>query len=122
MQNEVLQQVLSELREFKQETISRLDNIEADIVVMKEDIVVVKKDIVEMKEDIVVMKEDIVVVKKDIVEMKEDIAVMKEDIEIIKEDCEITRGATNELVKWAHYTGEVVRQGAEFPLEDLNAG
>ena len=88
--NEVLQIILSELKELKQgqqKTNERLDAMQDDIHTLKGDVEVLKGDVKGLKEDVEVLKEDV----------KE----LKEDVEIIKEDAEITRTATNVLLEWA---------------------
>lgn len=74
--NEVLQMILSELKDLKQgqqETNQRL----------------------------YVMQNDIDVLKEDVDSLKKDVETLKEDVEILKEDTAITRTATNTLLEWA---------------------
>ena len=68
-----LEQSTAALIEYTTATNRRLDNIEADITVMKDDITV-------MKDDITVMKADIAVTKDDVAATKSDIGVIKSDI------------------------------------------
>ena len=57
---------LAALMEHTNATNRRLDNIEADITVIKDDINVMKDDITVMKDDISVTKNDVSVIKDDI--------------------------------------------------------
>ena len=68
-----LEQSTAALIEYTNATNRRLDNIEADITVIKDDINVVKGDITVMKDDINVMKGDISVTKNDVSVIKDDI-------------------------------------------------
>ena len=61
-----LEQSTAALIEYTNATNRRLDNIEADITVMKDDINVMKGDITVMKDDINVTKNDVSVIKDDI--------------------------------------------------------
>ena len=81
-----LEQSTAALIEYTNATNRRLDNIEADITVIKDDINVMKGDITVMKDDINVMKDDITVMKDDINVMKDDISVTKNDVSVIKDD------------------------------------
>ena len=81
-----LEQSTAALIEYTNATNRRLDNIEADITVIKDDINVVKGDITVMKDDINVMKDDISVTKDDVSVMKDDISVTKNDVSVIKDD------------------------------------
>ena len=81
-----LEQSTAALIEYTNATNRRLDNIEADITVIKDDINVMKGDITVMKDDINVMKDDISVTKDDINVMKDDISVTKNDVSVIKDD------------------------------------
>ena len=81
-----LEQSTAALIEYTNATNRRLDNIEADITVIKDDINVVKGDITVMKDDINVMKDDITVMKGDVNVMKDDISVTKNDVSVIKDD------------------------------------
>ena len=68
-----LEQSTAALIEYTNATNRRLDNIEADITVMKDDINVMKDDITVMKGDVNVMKDDISVTKTDVSVIKDDI-------------------------------------------------
>ena len=68
-----LEQSTAALIEYTNATNRRLDNIEADITVIKDDINVMKGDITVMKDDINVMKDDISVTKNDVSVIKDDI-------------------------------------------------
>ena len=68
-----LEQSTAALIEYTNATNRRLDNIEADITVIKDDINMMKGDITVMKDDINVMKDDISVTKNDVSVMKDDI-------------------------------------------------
>ena len=81
-----LEQSTAALIEYTNATNRRLDNIEADITVIKDDINVMKGDITVMKDDINVMKDDITVMKGDVNVMKDDISVTKNDVSVIKDD------------------------------------
>ena len=81
-----LEQSTAALIEYTNATNRRLDNIEADITVIKDDINVMKGDITVMKDDINVMKDDITVMKGDINVMKDDVSVTKNDVSVIKDD------------------------------------
>ena len=81
-----LEQSTAALIEYTNATNRRLDNIEADITVMKDDINVMKGDITVMKDDINVMKDDISVTKNDVSVIKDDISVTKNDVSVIKDD------------------------------------
>ena len=81
-----LEQSTAALIEYTNATNRRLDNIEADITVIKDDINVMKDDITVMKDDINVMKDDITVMKGDVNVMKDDISVTKNDVSVIKDD------------------------------------
>ena len=81
-----LEQSTAALIEYTNATNRRLDNIEADITMIKDDINVVKGDITVMKDDINVMKGDITVMKDDINVMKDDVSVTKNDVSVIKDD------------------------------------
>ena len=81
-----LEQSTAALIEYTNATNRRLDNIEADITVIKDDINVMKDDITVMKDDINVMKDDITVMKGDVNVMKDDISVTKNDVSVIKND------------------------------------
>lgn len=81
-----LEQSTAALIEYTNATNRRLDNIEADITVIKDDINVMKGDITVMKDDINVMKDDITVMKDDVNVMKDDISVTKNDVSVIKDD------------------------------------
>ena len=69
----VLEQSTAALIEYTNATNRRLDNIEADITVIKDDINVMKDDITVIKDDINVMKDDISVTKNDVSVIKDDI-------------------------------------------------
>ena len=86
-----LEQSTAALIEYTTATNRRLDNIEADITVMKDDITVMKDDIAVTKNDITVMKADIAVTKNDITVMKADIAATKNDITVMKADIAVTK-------------------------------
>ena len=86
-----LEQSTAALIEYTTATNRRLDNIEADITVMKDDIAVTKNDITVMKDDIAVTKNDITVMKDDITVMKDDITVMKDDIAVTKNDVTVMK-------------------------------
>ena len=75
-----LEQSTAALIEYTNATNRRLDNIEADITVMKDDINVMKGDITVMKDDISVTKNDVSVIKDDISVTKNDVSVIKDDI------------------------------------------
>ena len=81
-----LEQSTAALIEYTNATNRRLDNIEADITVIKDDINVMKGDITVMKDDINVMKDDITVMKGDVNVMKDDVSVTKNDVSVIKDD------------------------------------
>ena len=81
-----LEQSTAALIEYTNATNRRLDNIEADITVIKDDINVMKGDITVIKDDINVMKGDITVMKGDVNVMKDDISVTKNDVSVIKDD------------------------------------
>ena len=81
-----LEQSTAALIEYTTATNRRLDNIEADITVMKDDITVMKDDITVMKADIAATKADITVMKADIAVTKDDVAATKSDIGVIKSD------------------------------------
>ena len=81
-----LEQSTAALIEYTNATNRRLDNIEADITVMKDDINVMKGDITVMKDDINVMKDDVSVTKNDVSVIKDDISVTKNDVSVIKDD------------------------------------
>ena len=98
-----LEQSTAALIEYTNATNRRLDNIEADITVMKDDINVMKDDITVMKDDIIVIKDDITVMKDDIAVTKNDITVMKDDIAVTKNDVSVIKGDINGL-------GEAFRQ------------
>ena len=68
-----LEQSTAALIEYTNATNRRLDNIEADITVIKDDINVMKGDITVMKDDINVMKDDVSVTKNDVSVIKDDI-------------------------------------------------
>ena len=68
-----LEQSTAALIEYTNATNRRLDNIEADITVIKDDINVMKGDITVMKDDVNVMKDDISVTKNDVSVIKDDI-------------------------------------------------
>ena len=68
-----LEQSTAALIEYTNATNRRLDNIEADITVIKDDINVMKGDITVMKDDINVMKDDVSVTKTDVSMIKDDI-------------------------------------------------
>ena len=68
-----LEQSTAALIEYTNATNRRLDNIEADITVMKDDINVMKDDISVTKNDVSVMKDDIAVTKNDVSVIKNDI-------------------------------------------------
>ena len=68
-----LEQSTAALIEYTNATNRRLDNIEADITVIKDDINVMKDDISVTKNDINVMKDDISVTKNDVSVIKDDI-------------------------------------------------
>ena len=68
-----LEQSTAALIEYTNATNRRLDNIEADITVIKDDINVMKDDITVMKGDVNVMKDDISVTKNDVSVIKDDI-------------------------------------------------
>ena len=68
-----LEQSTAALIEYTNATNRRLDNIEADITVIKDDINMMKGDITVMKDDINVMKDDISVTKNDVSVIKDDI-------------------------------------------------
>ena len=68
-----LEQSTAALIEYTNATNRRLDNIEADITVIKDDINMMKGDITVMKDDINVMKGDISVTKNDVSVIKDDI-------------------------------------------------
>ena len=86
-----LEQSTAALIEYTTATNRRLDNIEADITVMKDDIAVTKDDITVMKADIETTKDDITVMKTDIAATKNDITVIKSDITVMKADIETTK-------------------------------
>ena len=98
-----LEQSTAALIEYTNATNRRLDNIEADITVIKDDINMMKGDITVMKDDIIVIKDDITVMKDDINVTKDDINVMKEDIGITKNDVSVIKHDINGL-------GEAFRQ------------
>ena len=81
-----LEQSTAALIEYTNATNRRLDNIEADITVIKDDINVMKDDITVMKGDVNVMKDDISVTKNDVSVMKDDVSVTKNDVSVIKDD------------------------------------
>ena len=98
-----LEQSTAALIEYTNATNRRLDNIEADITVMKDDITVMKADIAATKNDITVMKADIAATKNDITVMKADIAVTKDDVAATKSDIGVIKSDINGL-------GEAFRQ------------
>ena len=105
-----LEQSTAALIEYTNATNRRLDNIEADITVIKDDINVMKGDITVMKGDVNVMKDDITVMKGDVNVMKDDITVMKDDINVMKDDVSVTKNDVSVIKDDINGLGEAFRQ------------
>ena len=105
-----LEQSTAALIEYTNATNRRLDNIEADITVIKDDINVMKGDITVMKDDINVMKDDITVMKDDVNVMKDDISVTKNDVSVMKDDISVTKNDVSVIKDDINGLGEAFRQ------------
>ena len=94
MENEILQQILSELKDLKQgqvkleqgqtKLVTDMEELKQDMSDVKIDVTGLKLDVTELKQDMAEVKQDVAKLKLDVTGLKQDMAEVKQDISNIK--------------------------------------
>lgn len=77
MEQEVLQRILNELREFRTETNQRLDNLEAGQSETNQRLDNLEVDVSDLKSDVSGLKDDVSNLKSDVSDLKENVLSVK---------------------------------------------
>lgn len=100
--DEVLLQILAELKDLRQEQ----ERQGKSQVLIEKEVHEIRKN--NDKAARVKIEESLAALHSGMKCLESDLAEIKEDIETIKDDCEITRSGTNRLLDWAERTERIV--------------